>query len=197
MNHSRPLLSCLLSACLLISACSKQESSTDTPAAPAKAKRAASMEIVSAEAKGFTVGAMMSAHAVYVFFDPQCPHCAHLWQASVPLQKKARFVWVPVGIINATSAAQGAALLSASDPAQRMAEHEASILAGTGGTSASASVSPEVEQAIRNNTALFNNLGVESVPFIVARNARTGLTVTHNGSMSTPALAELLGVDAP
>jgi hypothetical protein len=35
------------------------------------------------------------------------------------------------------------------------------------------------------------------VPFILARNVKTGQTVTRDGSMSTTALAELLGVEAP
>ncbi len=194
MKYNRLLSSTLLAGCLAISACSKPDTNT---AAAASAKRTASVEIVSTEAKGFTVGAMMSANAVYVFFDPQCPHCAHLWEASLPLQKKTRFVWIPVAIVNASSSKQGAALLSASDPAQAMADHEKSILAGQGGTSAASTVAPEVEQAIKGNTRLFNNLGAESVPFIVAKNVRTGQTVTNIGSMPTAALAELLGIDAP
>ena len=43
------------------------------------------------EAKGFTAGAMMSAHTVYVLLDPQCPHCSHLWESSLPLQTKVKF----------------------------------------------------------------------------------------------------------
>ncbi len=193
MTSAKLLLTMLFVTCLAIAGCSKP----DTPAAKDSPKRTPSVEIVAAEAKGFTVGAMMSANAVYVFFDTQCPHCAHLWEASVPLQKKVKFIWIPVGLLNASSTSQGAALLSAVDPAKDMAEHEKAMLAGQGGISASASVAPEMAQAIKNNTTLFNNLGMESVPFLVARNPRTGATVTHNGAMATPALAELLGVDAP
>jgi len=193
MTHSRILLAWLVAACLALAACSQQD---DTSAKDAP-KRSPSVEIVSAEAKGFTVGAMMNANAVYVFFDAQCPHCAHLWEASVPLHKKAKFVWIPVGLINASSSSQGAALLSAADPGQSMAEHEKSMLAGQGGISASSSVDPAMADAIKSNTRLFNNLGLESVPFVVARNPRSGLTVTRGGSMATGALAELIGVDAP
>lgn len=194
MHRTSWFLACLIAACLALGACSKQD--PQAAAAAAAPKRTPSLEIVSAEGKGFTVGSMMSAQAVYVFFDPQCPHCAHLWEASVPLQKKLKFVWMPVAFINASSAPQGVALLSAADPAARMAEHEASILAGKGGTSASSSAAPEMEKAVRNNTQLFNNLGLESVPFVIARNARTGQTVTRTGALDTAALAELLGVDA-
>ena len=193
MTHSRALLAWLVATCLALAACSQQDSTStkDTP------KRNPSVEIVAAEAKGFTVGAMMNANAVYVFFDAQCPHCAHLWEASVPLHKKAKFVWIPVGLINPSSSSQGAALLASADPAQSMAAHEKSMLAGQGGISAPSSVDPAMADAIKSNTRLFNNLGVESVPFIVARNPRTGLTVTRSGALATAPLAELIGVDAP
>jgi len=184
----------LFAACLALAGCSKSETESTAAAGP---KRTASLEIVAAEAKGFTVGAMMSAQAVYVFFDPQCPHCARLWEASMPLHKKVKFVWIPVAFINASSAPQGAALLSAGDPAARMTEHEKSLLTGGGGMSAPASIAPDIAQSIKNNTALFNNLGLESVPYVVARNLRTSQTVRHGGAMDTAALAQLLGVDAP
>ncbi len=184
----------LLALLLALGGCSK----TDTEAAaPAAAKRTPSVEIVSSEGKGFTVGAMMAANPVYVFFDPQCPHCGRLWEASVPLQKKAKFVWIPVSLLNASSGPQGAALMASADPAQSMADHEKSMLAGQGGISAASGIKPEMELAIKKNTALFNNLGIEGVPFTIARNARTGLTVTRGGEMNTAALAELVGVDPP
>jgi len=191
------LSSSLLVLTLAISACSPQESPKASPAAPAPVKQAASVEVAAAQGKGFTVGAMMSANVAYVFFDPQCPHCGHLWNASLPLHNKVKFVWIPVGWINATSTAQGAALLTAANPAELMTEHETSLLAGKGGISAPSSIAPDIERAIKGNTQLLNSFGAESVPFIVARNVKTGQTVTRDGSMLTPALAEFLGVAAP
>jgi thiol:disulfide interchange protein DsbG len=138
---------------------------------------------------------MMSANTVYVLFDPQCPHCGHLWQQAEPLLKKVKFVWVPVSFINAKSAPQGAALLAAANPAELMATHEASILAGSGGMAASASIPAETEAAIKANTLLLNSMGVESVPFIIAKNATTGQVVTNTGAMETTALAVFLGID--
>ena len=119
---------------MLMAGCSQQEAPKAAPA-PA-AKRELSLETVAAQGKGFTVGAMMSSNPVYVFFDAQCPHCGHLWEASLPLQKKLKFVWIPVGWINASSTAQGAALLTATNPGALMSEHEASLLAKKGGISA-------------------------------------------------------------
>lgn len=175
---------------LAISGCSPDNSVNKTEPKPADPYVA-----VATQGKGFTVGAMMSANTVYVLFDPQCPHCGRLWEASVPLHTKVKFVWIPVAFINAKSGPQGAVLLSAANPAQLMAEHEKSILSGGGGVSAMGSQPREIEQAIKKNTILFNSLNVESVPYILARNLKTGAVVTNNGAMSTPELANFLGIN--
>ena len=193
MKLHRLFFSSLLLIALALSGCSPKESASSAAAV----KREVSLAAVSAQAKGFSVGALMSTNIVYVFFDAQCPHCGRLWDASAPLHRKVKFVWIPVGLINATSTAQGAALLTAANPGALMTEHEASLLAGKGGISASSSLAPEVAQAIKNNTQMLNSFGAESVPFVVAKNLKTGQTVSQEGALSTAALAEFLGVDAP
>ena len=193
MKNAKLTLTLAAACALVLTACSQQ----DAPAKPATVAAAQSYDAVVAQGKGFTVGALMSANAVYVLFDPQCPHCGHLWEASKPLLKKVKFIWIPVSIINGNSTPQGAALLSATNPMELMSTHETSILAGTGGLPTTAGASPDVEQAIKKNTLLFNSMGVESVPYIVAKNARTGQVITNNGAMSTAALAEFLGVEQP
>ncbi|MDP2066210.1 MAG: thioredoxin fold domain-containing protein [Burkholderiaceae bacterium] len=184
----------VLAAALLLSACSKE----GPPAQPAAATPIAQpYEAVAAQGKGFTVGAMMSANTVYVLFDPQCPHCGRLWEASLPLQAKVKFVWMPVAFINAKSAPQGAALMTATNPQELMTTHEKSILSGAGGISAPSGIPAEITQAIEANTRLLNSLGADSVPYIVAKNLRTGEVVSNTGALETPALADFLGVDRP
>lgn len=195
MPMNRLLLSLIACATLFLGACSKQDTASDS-ATSQPSKQEISADAVAAQGKGFTVGSFMSANTVYVFFDPQCPHCGHLWQASVPLQKKIKFVWIPVAWINASSLPQGAALLTAANPTELMTEHEASLLSGKGGISAGASVASDIEKSIKANTALLNSFGAESVPFVVTKNVRTGKTVSRNGALTTAALAELIGVDA-
>jgi len=189
-NFALPFFAALL---LGVVGCSPQDAADKA----AMAKPALPYEAAAAQGKGFTVGAMMSANPVYVLFDPQCPHCGHLWEASLPLHNKVKFVWLPVAFISPKSAPQGAALLSAANPAELMAEHEKSILAGTGGIAASSSVPADLELAIKKNTQLFNSLGGESVPYILAKNLRTGQVVTNTGALDTPALAAFLGLDQP
>jgi thiol:disulfide interchange protein DsbG len=178
---------------LNLAACSPQGSADKT--ASGSIAPAQSLDVVAKEGRGFTVGSMMTANTVYVMFDPQCPHCGHLWQQSLPLHKKVKFVWVPVAFINAKSTPQGAALMSAANPLEAMTAHEASLLGGAGGTAASSSVPDDLADAIKNNTALFNRMGVESVPYIVARNQTTGQVVTNAGALETAALAQFLGIN--
>lgn len=196
-KHLTRLLILLLAlgACVL-SSCSQKESPDATKSAKSVKSENIALPAIEAQAKGFSVGAMMSNQVVYVFFDPQCPHCGHLWNASRPLHSKLRFVWIPVAWINAASLTQGAALLTAADPLARMTEHETALLAGSGGISASASVAPAIEQSIQANTKLLNSFGAESVPFIVAKHAASGQTVYNQGALTTAALASFLGIDA-
>lgn len=168
----------------------------DAPPPPGVSNPAQALEQVSTQGKGFTVGSAASANTVYVMFDAQCPHCGHLWQTTQPLWGKVKFVWIPVAILNPKSAPQGALLLGAPNPEQAMVSHEASIMAGKGGTIVMGTVSPAMAAAIKGNTGLFNQLKIESVPFILAKNARTGEVVSTLGALETKALAEFIGVDA-
>jgi thiol:disulfide interchange protein DsbG len=192
------LLPALLTGLALLTACSPSGGSPQAPASaatPIPADQA--YATLAAEGKGFTVGALMAANTVYVLFDPQCPHCGHLWNASLPLHGKLKFVWLPVSLMGAKSLPQGAALMQSSTPAEAMTAHEQSLLAGQGGMSASASVPDAVAASIRANTALLDRLGADSVPFIVARHAPSGQTVTHAGALGAPELAQLVGLETP
>jgi thiol:disulfide interchange protein DsbG len=157
---------------------------------------AAVLAAIEAGTKGFSAGALMSKRTVYVFFDAQCPHCGALWEAAKPLKSQARFVWIPVGLLNAASTAQGATLLAASDPVAAMDEHEASLQARRGGISAASNIDAQKE-AVAKNTELMTKLGFASIPTIVGTHAQTGATVSQEGSLPTAALATLLGLQPP
>ena len=189
---SKIFLSVLLAASFLITGCSESTSNSTAKTATVPI----SIEAITAEAKGFTVGSAMSARTVYVFFDAQCPHCGALWYAAKPLKSQAKFVWIPVALMNAASTSQGAALLAASDGAAAMDAHEASMMAKTGGISA-ASNSDAQKEAVKKNTELMNRFGFASIPTIVAVNAQTGQLVKQEGSLPTADLARFLGLQLP
>lgn len=195
----KPISLKLIAAALLcagLAACKDSPSSSAPADAPKAAAQAVSVEAIAAEAKGFTVGSEMSVRRVFVFFDPQCPHCAALWQAAKPLKSQARFIWIPVGLLNPTSSVQGAALLASADPVAAMDQHEASLTAKQGGIVASGDV--EAQKAlVAANTALFNRYGFGGVPAVVAKHAVTGELVVKEGSMPTSMLATVLGLQVP
>ena len=151
-------------------------------------------DVVAKEGRGFVAGTRMASNTVYVLFDPQCPHCGHLWETVQGMRQHVKFVWLPVAFIGPASAPQGAALLGAADPVAAMTAHEASLLAGQGGTAASASIPDDLAAAIRKNTELFKRLGGESVPYIIAKNQRTGEVVAQAGALDETGLGQFLGL---
>ncbi len=203
MTPKQLLLPLVTALTLALVGCSKSSESaapaaTTAPAAATAAPVAmtgSAYDTVASQGKGFTVGALMSAQPVYVLFEPQCPHCGHLWEASKALHGKVKFIWVPVAFNQGKSLAQAATLLSSSTPLETMSEHEKSVLAGTGGISASSSVAPEIEQAIKANTQLLSTLGQDSVPFVVAKHRQSGEVISHSGAMDTATLAKFLGAE--
>lgn len=193
---ARVLLLPLAGALALGLAGCKDSPKPEQVTAPKAAAQAVSVETLAAEGKGFSVGSTMAARTVYVFFDPQCPHCAALWVAARPLKSQARFVWMPVSLINPTSTTQGAALLAAADPVTAMDQHEASMAAKQGGIMAKGDV--EAQKArVMANTALMNRYGFGSVPVIIGKHATTGELVVKEGALPTPALANALGLQVP
>ena len=193
----RPLTTFLAAAALAagLAACKDAPAPGAAPAAQ-KAQQAVSIEAIAAEAKGFTVGSEMSVRRIFIFFDPQCPHCAALWTAAKPLRPQARFIWIPVGLLNATSSVQGAAILAAADPIAAMDQHEASMSAKQGGITASGDIDAQ-KALVAANTALMNRYSFSSVPVVVAKHAVSGELVVREGSMPTAALATALGLQVP
>lgn len=169
---------------------------TGAPATPAAPASAASGNIYEAASKGtgFTVGNMMAVRQIYVFFDPQCPHCGHLWEAAKPLANQVKMVWMPVGFIGARSTPQGAALLAASDPAAAMDAHEKSLLAQQGGLIPPPDVPADLAEKVKANTKLWSALGGEAVPFVVFKNPGSGEPGKFAGALDTAGLKKLLGL---
>ena len=188
---------------LTLGACSKQDAdiapatpqsvSPAEPAAPALTL--SSYDKVGAEGKGFTAGAMMSAQTIYVLFDPQCPHCGHLWRQSLPLHNKVKFVWIPVAFNPGKSLGQAVGLLSAANPVEAMTAHETSLLANNGGLLPPATLDPALEAAVKKNTDLLASLGQHSVPFILGKHRVTGELVSNSGALETEALANKFGLN--
>ncbi|VTU42752.1 MULTISPECIES: thioredoxin domain-containing protein [unclassified Variovorax] len=178
-----------------LSACDTSVATAATPApAPFSTTVQAAYDSIAGQTTGFTLGAPLAAKVAYVFFDPQCPHCAHLWNAAQPLGASARIVWIPIGMLSRASAPQGATILGAADPAKAMTENETSILNRQGGLTADSDAVARFKDKVAANTALFNSMRAkdDGVPFIVTK--VNGEVRSQSGSLSTPQLKQFLGL---
>ena len=145
-------------------------------------------------AKGISIGPKTSDYTVFVMFDPQCLHCARLWEESNGLKDTIKFVWVPVNFFDGNSKALSALLLGSKSPREDMDLVLSFVAARTGSTQAQDAVSPELEAIIKSNTDLINRFHVLAVPYVVARNQTTSDYVTRQGGMSREMLKRFLGV---
>lgn len=196
MLKLKPVFLTAILASFLLAACNESSSSGALKTGGKSGSSPVSMSALATQATGFTVGSQMSARKAYVFFDAQCAHCGDLWNAAKPLKSQIRLVWIPVGIINAASTSQGATLLAATDPVAEMEKHEVSLLGRQGGISSASSIDAQ-KAAIAKNTELMGSFGLTSIPVVIGIHAQTGDIVRQEGSMSTAALAKLLGLEMP
>lgn len=114
-------------------------------------------------------GAKDPKRVVYVLADPYCPYCRAFWLAAQPYEKVGLQVrWIWVSYLRPDGPARAAAILEADDPAAAMARHERQF--AQGGIQPAKSPKPETLAAIRSNTALMQQLGVNGTPAIFYKN---------------------------
>jgi thiol:disulfide interchange protein DsbG len=168
-----------------------------TEAAPASAAAPAvaqNLYTLAATGSGFSIGPMMSAHTVYVFFDPTCPHCAHLWANAQAVTKQLKMVWIPIGFLRPQSLPMATTILSAKDPVAAMTENETSVAGGGRGIAPAATLDEAAAAKVKANTELFNRFNAESVPLIVFRNGKTGEVGQHAGAVEGAQLLAFAGL---
>lgn len=181
----------LLASATLLAPAAFSATTTASAATPSAAQQAYEL---AAQGQGFSLGPVMAANTVYVFFDTTCPHCAHLWEAARPLQGRLKFVWMPVGFLRPVSLTQGATILAASDPVAAMSQNETRLMARQGGIAVPADLPEAAVAKVKANTALFEKLRADSVPLVLWRNARTGEYGMQTGAMDTATLSAMVGL---
>lgn len=192
MNVRIALNLAVLTLAFALAACG--DSKEGPTSAAAKSAVGNVYEAVSAKATGFTIGNMMAARTVYVFFDTQCPHCATLWQESKPLLGQLRMVWAPVRLIGDLSGRQGAAILAASDPSAEMDKHEKLRGTGSKGIDPPADLPKDLSEKIRVNTELWTSIGGGAVPYMVFKDPANGAPRAYEGAAETEGLRKLFGL---
>ena len=119
-------------------------------------------------------GATNPKSIVYVFVDPNCPYCHHVWMALQYYEKvglQAR--WLPVGVIKPSSLGRAAAILEAADPAAALRTNETGYrpIDVEGGIPALANPKPATVAKLEANLALMRAFGLRGVPGMVWQDA--------------------------
>jgi thiol:disulfide interchange protein DsbG len=154
----------------------------------------AMFERLAKDGKGFDMARSIGPREpVYVVFDPQCRFCVKLWEAAKPIAQQVRFVWVPVALVNSKSEPQGAAILSAADPAATMGAHERSFASG-GLSAGSMKIEAAARAAITANSRIFRDAGGSTVPLTIYRSRATGQFASIPGAVDADTLKQMLGV---
>ena len=158
---------------------------TDLPKAEAVAP-ASQLSVATIEkgTKGFKTGPVMANKKVYVFFDPSCPHCKDLWNASLVANRQDVSVsWIPVGVLNPQSVTAAAKLLSAlpdnAKAIEMMKYHEQNF--DKGGLTGDASTTNQFKGAVRLNSEMLTKYST-SIPFLVTE--INGKVHTAKGGMT-------------
>ncbi len=131
---------------------------------------------------------------VYIFFDPECPYCHKVYQATRSWIDKdgLQFRWIPLGILMPSSAGKATAILEAKDPlaAFHKNEDEFSPAPKFGGI-AEAIPSAQSTKRLQHNAELFKQTRMPGVPVIMFREA-SGKVHIADGVPSPHLLNEML-----
>lgn len=110
----------------------------------------------------------------FVFFDPQCPHCSDLWHILADYQGKISVTWIPVAFLNKKSVLQGADILNADDPVQRLTLHEGLMRQQKGGLAVTGGPAEPGLSKLQANARVLSSLKAVSVPFVMGKAANGG-----------------------
>ncbi|WP_455428192.1 thiol:disulfide interchange protein DsbG [Dryocola sp. LX212] len=129
---------------------------------------------------------------VYAFADPYCPYCTQFWQSAQPWLKsgKVQLRVLMVGMLRPDSAQKAAAIMMADDPAKALADYENSQ--GKMALKKPEAIKPVINEALKNNLALMDELGGNATPSIYYLND-SGRLQQHQGLPDAETLQAIMG----
>lgn len=168
--HTRRTVLCAIGASLLGVACSQEKLSPRE-----------SYQLLTMAANGFSQHLGAAGAPIFVMFDPQCRHCAAMWEATAPLST-LNFVWVPVAVLKGSRSLAGA-IVDSQDPAATFAAIKRDELQTVAPSAAGLAV-------VDSNTDLLRKCDASAVPYLVAQNPDETV-VALQGARKTDEIAKL------
>lgn len=163
------------------------------PAAAAQNPRAGADAVLAAAPTATWIADGDGRRIVYIFFDPNCPSCQTLYQNLRPFlaSHALQLRWIPVAVVNATSAGKAAAILEAPDPTAAFRRNEEHYDTDTyAGAIEEQIPSRETEQKLSANERLLNRLTIPVVPSMLFAD-KNGRAAIIQGTLSPVALRKV------
>jgi thiol:disulfide interchange protein DsbG len=136
---------------------------------------------------------------LYVFFDPNCPYCHHLYLALRGRLAGAdlQVHWVVLGMLTSSSEPKAAAMLQAPDRLRAFETNEndydfAANGQPGGGIEPAATIQPETRRLLQRNLQIYRSQKLFGVPVLVWKR-RGGAADMYVGVPSQQQLTRLLG----
>jgi thiol:disulfide interchange protein DsbG len=131
-------------------------------------------------------------HLVHVFTDPNCPYCADLYGTLKGLmeERDLRVRWLPVAVVDTTSAGKAAAWLQAEDSLSSLDGSKTGFEPGVGGRVREDVPSADTERRLAENHRLLAQFAIPVVPTMLVTD-RDGDLRVFQGSLSPLALGRI------
>lgn len=135
---------------------------------------------------------------VYLFFDPNCPYCHHVFDSLMKIRKDRpdlQFRWIPLGMLGSNSTAKAAAIIQAADPLKAFMTNEKNygfLNSDTGGGIPPAKHVDAASQTILvENLSILQGQNLYGIPVVVFQ-ADDGKPFYFSGQRSEAQLREIL-----
>jgi len=130
---------------------------------------------------------------MYVFFDPNCLYCAHLWKLLNGRFKQIspRLIWIPVSYMSDSSFNMAASLLRQPDPKNLLLNFEHFNFTQRKGKIIGIASNTKEKDSLGKSKAVWEKLG-EGTPLMVWRARSTGAVVSYVGLPSELQLEKFL-----
>jgi len=140
---------------------------------------------------------------VYLFFDPNCPYCHHVFGSLMKIRKARadlQFRWIPLGMLGSNSMAKAAAIIQAPDPLKAFVTNEKNygfLNSDTGGGIPPAKQVDAASQTILDeNLSILQGQNLYGIPVVVFQ-ADDGKPFYFSGQRSEAQLREILAHVVP
>lgn len=130
---------------------------------------------------------------LWVFFDPNCPHCHTIWQTTRSFidSGELKVNWLPIAFLSNTSAGKVAKFWQADDQVAVFNESEAQFNQGGSTPLRSSEITRETREMLETNLNYLSDFGSNGTPTVVYKNKSGGVGVISS-SMNEERMREFL-----